>query len=126
MRDFNNDGILDFAVAGSSGLSILLGNGDGTFKTAYHYSAAPEAFSVVVGEFNSDGIADLAVLFNGGVRVFLGKGDGSFQTPPISYLAGTGSSAVTVGDFNGDGLLDLAVANATSNDVSILFNDGQW
>ena len=54
---------------------------------------------------------------------------GSVQAQPISFMApsdfGTGSSpySVAVGDFNGDRILDLAVANANSNNVSVLINN---
>jgi hypothetical protein len=126
VRDFNNDGILDIAVAGSPGVGILLGNGDGTFKTANDYSAGLGSSSLVVGDFNGDGIPDLAVLDFSGVRVLLGNGDGSFQTSPMSYVTGAYPADVAAADFNGDGFLDLAVAVLRHNQVSILFNDGHW
>jgi hypothetical protein len=130
--DFNGDGILDLAVANSPGddkVSVLLGKGDGTFQAAVPYAVGPllgGRSSLAVSDFNGDGKADMVVVFGGGVRVLLSNGDGTFQTTATSYLAGVGPVAVVVGDFNADGFPDLAVANRDSNDVSILFNDGQW
>src|SRR6516225_6414802 len=89
--DFNGDGILDLAVAneGSNNVSVLLGNGDGTFQAAVNYTAANEPFSVAVGDFNGDGIQDLAVAneSSNNVSVLLGRGDGTFQAP-VNYSAG--------------------------------------
>jgi hypothetical protein len=130
--DFNGDGIPDLAVANGSAVSVLLGNGDGTFQAQVSYAAGIGPIFVAAGDFNGDGKLDLAVATSGGVRVLLGNGDGTFQTTPISYVAGRTPQAVAVGDFNGDGAADLAVANcdssisAGSNDVSILLNDGSW
>jgi VCBS repeat protein len=53
----------------------------------------------------------------------LGNGDGSFQAAAQSFGAGSYPYSVAVGDFNGDGALDLAVANAFSNNVSLLINN---
>jgi hypothetical protein len=115
--DFNGDGILDLVTNGS----ILLGNGDGTFQTAYDLGV----FSFwAVGDFNGDGSLDLAgPASSDTVGVLLGNGDGSFQ-PLMTYDAGGFASSVAVGDFNGDVAPDLAVANF--NDVSILLNDNAW
>jgi hypothetical protein len=131
--DFNGDGIPDLVVANAgnspytdSSVSVLLSNGDGTFRAAVNYVAGAYPTSVAVGDLNGDGLLDLAVAFTGGVRVLLGNGDGTFQTTPISYVAGSIPVSLAVGDFNGDGFHDLAVANPTSNDVSILLNDTNW
>jgi hypothetical protein len=127
VQDFNNDGILDIAVAGPPGISILLGNGHGTFQASGDYPAGIGPSSVVVGDFNGDGIPDLAVLNFSGVRILLGNGDGSFQTTPISYVTGAYPTDFVMADFNGDGLLDLAVTNFREKAVvSMLFNDGHW
>ena len=66
--DFNRDGIQDLAVANtdSSNVSVLLGNGDGTFQAAVNFDVGLDnfPFSVAVGDFNGDGIQDLAVANN--------------------------------------------------------------
>ena len=69
--DFNGDGILDLAVANryQNTVSVLLGQGDGTFLPAQSYAAGIYPRSVAVGDFNGDGKPDLAVANNvGSVR----------------------------------------------------------
>ena len=113
--DFNNDGRLDIVVANptANSISVLLGNGNGTFQAAKTSAAGDNPLSIAVGDFNADGKLDLAAA-NGGtasVSVMRGNGDGTFQAPS-SIEIGSDPSSVAVGDFNGDGKLDLA---ATSN-----------
>src|SRR5215831_8915408 len=131
--DFNGDGILDLAVANQiffdGTVSVLLGNGDGSFQAAQSFSAGSNPVSVAVGDFNGDGILDLAVanaiLIDDTVSVLLGKGDGSFEAAQ-SFGAGGSPVSVAVGDFNGDGILDLAVANNIyiNGTVSVLLGKG--
>jgi hypothetical protein len=132
--DFNGDGKLDLAVANSNSdtvsvpkgtgnsVSLLLGTGNGTFKTAVNYQTGPNSTSLALDDFNGDGKQDLAVASND-VRVLLGIGNGGFQTA-IGYPAGTGPNSLAVGDFNSDGKHDLAVANTGSNSVSVLLGSG--
>ena len=125
--DFTGDGRTDLAVAGYDynpvtftlwAVSVLLGNGDGTFQPAVQYATALSAPSAIVaGDFTGDGRLDLAVAcYNydtneGGVSVLLGNGDGTFQPPVIyAYAVGQHPSAIVAGDFTGDGRSDLAVA----------------
>jgi hypothetical protein len=120
--DFNGDGTTDVAVAEARGLSVLLGNGDGSFQAAASYAAGN---SVAVGDLNGDGLLDVAVANDNGVSVLLGNGDGSFQAP-TSYAAGTSPRSLAVGDVNGDDVPDLVVVNAVSADgtVSVLLGNG--
>ena len=125
--DFNGDGKLDLAVAneGSNNVSIILGNGDGTFQAAVDYGAESNPDSVAVGDFRGDGKLDLVVANDGSnnVSILLGNGDGTFQAA-VNYGVGSAPTSVAVGDFNGDGKLDLVVANELSNNVSILLGNG--
>ncbi len=132
--DFNGDGKADLVVAngndGPSYVSVLLGNGDGTFQSPANYSVGSLLYpymspaSVAVGDFNGDGKADLATanLF-GNVSVLLGNGDGTFQTA-VHYLAGAAAEFVAVGDFNGDGKADLVTVNYADNSLSVLLGNG--
>lgn len=130
--DFNGDHILDLATANELGhgsnqaLSILIGNGDGTFKPAVNYPGGQAPRGMDIGDFNNDGNLDIAVVNNIGnnVTIYLGKGDGTFAAPTY-YPTHTHPKSVAVGDFNHDGNDDLAVANHDTNDVSILMGDGQ-
>ncbi len=126
--DFTNNSRLDMAVANANDdtVSILIGNGDGTFQSAVNYPAGNDPVAIVAGDFNGDGKLDLAVV-NGGtygtVSILLGNGDGTFQFP-ASYTVGDSPDAIAVGDFGGDGHLDLAVANSNSGNVSVLTGNG--
>ncbi|HYW43395.1 MAG TPA: FG-GAP-like repeat-containing protein [Bryobacteraceae bacterium] len=123
--DLNGDGKLDLAVtnSGLANVSVLLGNGDGSFQPAINYPVASSPHSILVADFNGDGKPDLATAnsADGSVSVLLGNGNGSFQ-PALTYPAGSAPETVATGDFNGDGKLDLSV---TSNSgVSLLFGNG--
>ena len=125
--DLNADGKLDLAVANSSGLSnsvsVLLGNGNGTFQPKVDYAAGAQPRSVAVGDLNGDGKLDLAVPNNNDntVSVLLGNGDGTFQAK-TNYAVGTEPQSAAVGDFDGNGKLDLAAANYDDATVSVLLN----
>ena len=76
--DFNGDGKLDLAVANqkSNSVSVLLGNGDGTFRVAVSYSAGTGPASVTSGDFNGDGKLDLvtANTYGNNVSILLDTG----------------------------------------------------
>jgi len=124
--DFNHDGKLDLVTANMVmyNVSVLLGNGDGTFQPMVNYSTDYGPNSIAVGDFNGDGNLDLATANGiGDVSVFLGNGDGTFQ-PAVNYPAGNYPQSIAVGDFNGDGKLDLVVTNNEGNNVSVLLGNG--
>jgi hypothetical protein len=142
--DFNRDGKADLVVAqqvssfGSHNIvnrvTVLLGNGDGTFRTGWSTDLTGSGFvSVATADLTGNGILDLVVseqgsynptagaYVGGGVMVFLGNGDGTFRAGP-TYADSAGPVAVALGDLNGDGRPDLAVADVHSfNPVSRTF-----
>jgi hypothetical protein len=139
--DFNGDGFADLAIANQgtyrnnytgSSVSILLGNGDGTFQAPQSYAIGCAPSLVAVGDVNNDGHLDVVVAnsniytyLDGKVSVLLGNGDGTFLAPQ-SYAVGSGTSSLAGGDFNRDGFPDLAVTSSWSSTLTILINTGDW
>ena len=127
--DFNGDGKTDLATANESSndVSVLLGNGDGSFAAQRRFTVYSLPRSVIAGDFNGDGKTDLATA-NGNandVSVLLGNGDGTFAAPR-RFAVDSSPWLVVAGDFNGDGKTDLATANgSSSNDVTVLLGDGE-
>jgi len=130
--DFNGDGKLDLAVVNqyTNDVSILLGNGDGTFTEAagspVGVGANPN--SIAVGDFNEDGKLDLAVenYSSQNVTILLGDGAGGFTpypTMPGTEVGINFPNGIVAADFNGDGHLDLALRNQIPN-IVILLGDG--
>jgi hypothetical protein len=143
--DVNGDGKLDLIVPNLCGnifgcdnsqnvpssVSVLLGNGDGSFQTNVEYTVGIFPVGVGIGDFNGDGKLDLAVGTQCGsspscenmgidsLSVLLGNGDGTFQPQIMPSLVGPqtllgGLVSMTTGDLNGDGLPDLIASRTIS------------
>ncbi len=126
--DFNADGIIDLAASGAfsnSSVSVLLGNGDGTFQPHVDVTVLSGPNSLTVGDFNADAVADLAVTSSdmSAVSVLLGNGDGTFQARS-DYSVGYQPAGIVAGDFNGDGTQDLVTANRSERSFSVLPGNG--
>lgn len=124
--DFNRDGRPDLITAnnGSANVSILLGNGDGTFQTPTTRAAVGGPRTIAVADFDRDGAQDLAVSTTQppSVNVFFGDGTGRFPNSlpqPLSVGSGDIPSSVSARDFNGDGAPDIVVAGETNNSVRL-------
>jgi len=124
--DFNHDGKLDMVVtnASDSSVSVLLGNGNGTFKPQTVIAVDGRPLAVVVGDFNGDGVLDIAALTTD-IFVLLGNGDGTFRVGGM-FPVGQLPTSSTVADFNHDGKLDLAVAQGQGADVLLGNGDGTF
>lgn len=121
--DFNGDGIPDVAVNNlTDDVGVLLGNGDGTFRTVETYSTAYRyGTAIAIADMNRDGKPDLVATYSdsNALLVLTGKGDGTFQPGPFFY-AGKSPSRVIAGDFDQDGLPDIAVADYGSNEIYLM------
>jgi hypothetical protein len=112
--DFDGDGKLYLAVtfsgdaASSGGVSVLLGNGDGTFRSNVDYILGGFIFpsSIVATGVNADGKLDLAVSAPNATWILRGSGDGTFAVP---LVIGTGGSFLKTEEWSGDGKADIAI-----------------
>lgn len=125
--DLNGDGIPDAVIAnaGDSTLTVMLGNGDGTFTAGTGITTGGRPVAVIMADLNNDGKLDLAVVDNGNgkVLIYLGAGDGTF-TAGASIPVGASPAAVAVGDLNLDGNMDLVVTVAGANTAAVLMGVG--
>lgn len=125
--DFNNDGFMDLAVAnwGSSNVSILLNNGNGTFGAATQFAVGTNPRAIVTADFNGDGNKDFASANDGtnNVSVRLGNGSGGFGGVTNFSVVAAPECMVTA-DFNGDGNADLATSNYGTQVAAILLGNG--
>jgi hypothetical protein len=121
--DFNGEGRLDLVALTQTGISMHLGNGDGTFRPHQDYAVNNPGISLAAGDFNGDGKLDLALTPGAGPQVFvlLGNGDGTFKTPITSAGA---LGFLAVGDFNGDGKPDLFISSQYTGVSEVLLGNG--
>ena len=131
LGDFNSDGILDVAVANlrAENIGVLLGHGNGSFdeQIIYPTGLGSRPYALVVGDCNNDTYLDIFVANYGTetIGVLIGYDNGTF-VEYVTYSTGLGSrpNAITVLDFNNDNRLDIAITNDGTNNIAILFGDG--
>ncbi|MEM7233923.1 MAG: VCBS repeat-containing protein, partial [Planctomycetota bacterium] len=126
--DFDDDGNLDFAVTNTASLSLSVvpGNGDGTFGEAVDYEIGAATF-LHTDDLDGDGDFDLVAAKEGQQRltILVNQGDGSFEVLE-DYQLQQNPNSVRSGDFDGDGVPELVTGNEQNDSVSILKNLGDW
>jgi len=127
---------LVIANSGSNTVSVLLGNGDGTFTEApgSPFAVGKQPSAVVIADFNGDGNLDFAVANKGdnSISVFQGDGTGAFTPfpkspfllPNVVASSESGPTAIVTANFRNQGFPDLAVVNENSNSISLLLASG--
>ncbi|WP_447969509.1 FG-GAP-like repeat-containing protein [Nitrospira sp. M1] len=131
--DFNHDGLLDIATVNSTSddVSILLSNGNGTFRSAVSFGVGKIPMAVATSDLNGDDTLDLVVATSGmdQIIVLFGQGTGFF-TQAGSYPSGKGTTFVVLQDVDGNGSADMVTANSgrfgyyPPFSVSVLLNKG--
>jgi len=140
--DLDNDGKLDVVIGHAIGcytapcitgqtISVMRGNGDGTFQPSREITVGTGISRIAVGDFNRDGIRDLGIAGDRSqVYVLLGLGDGTFnQQPTLTLIAennlGMDNTDIDVADLNGDSVDDLVVAlSLNGSRTAILLGNG--
>ncbi len=128
--DFNNDGKADVAVTNNTAdnVSILIGNGDGTFVTPSNTStgAGTGPIEVVAVDLNNDNNQDVVTVnrTTNNISVLMGNGGGGLAAA-VQYATGaTLVEGLASGDFDGDGDKDVVVIDLVGNNALVLLNNG--
>ncbi len=135
--DLNGDGNADIVSAGFSGtgpfqgyVTVILGNGDGSFQAATSYTSESQAsYDVDLGDLNGDGFLDIvtggrSAVPNGFATVRLGRGDGTFGAATSYTTQGGTTYGIALGDFNNDDILDMASAGIGGDRLAIRLGAG--
>lgn len=137
LADLNGDGATDVVITNSGGsqsdgsitgndVTVLFGDGHGSFGRALHLKAGPHPAAVALADLDGDGATDIATTDVGdgvsgaGVNLFFGDGRGGFSAARTIALAAAGN--LVAADLDGDGRVDLAVLSQGA--VLVLHNEG--
>ena len=127
VADVNGDGRPDLVTANDfdNTVSVLLGNGDGTFQSQRTFAVGSRPYSVAVADVNGDGKPDLVAANYGdnSVSVLLGDGDGSFQKQQ-TFATDKSPVQTVVADVNGDGRPDLVTVSNHDSATGVLLGNG--
>ncbi|MEJ2611471.1 MAG: VCBS repeat-containing protein, partial [Candidatus Thiodiazotropha sp.] len=128
--DVNGDAVLDVvtgngAAIGDSKVSVLLGNGDGSFQVEQRFAVDGFPFLVALDYVNGDAVLDVVTANSNSVSVLLGNGDGTFQAQERFSVGDDTMQLIALGDINGDAVLDVLMANALyDGDMSVFLGNG--
>ncbi len=126
--DFNHDGFVDICVANinTASISILLGNGDGTFGPPQEVSVGSDPRGIAVLDVDGDGDVDIVNtnFSSNNMSLLINDGSGVFGSATFFEGGGTGEWALAAVDMNEDGLLDLVIGARTSQRILVNTNDG--
>jgi Ca2+-binding RTX toxin-like protein len=128
LADLNDDNQLDVIKTNPDldSISVLLGNGNGSFGSENTYPMGDFPRGIVLGDLNHDSVLDVVTSNrdSNNVSVRLGNGDGSFAAKTDYAVQRGPEHQIVLADVNGDAELDLIVPNLGSNTVSVLLGNG--
>ncbi len=130
VSDVSGDGILDVVAKSNFGtfMTVLVGNGDGTFRAPVTYaagSAGAGQVDIKTGDLDGDGDLDIVInnFGDNNLAIYFNNGNGTFQSQR-TIATENAPNQIYIADLNGDGKLDLVNPNAGSNSVSLHFGNG--
>jgi hypothetical protein len=126
--DLNHDGKADLVVASNAnldGIYVLIGNGDGTFKSPVFYAQGSNsgALAIAIGQLIKGDNGDVVMGTGNGAYVYINNGDGTFKTPVLygpSWI-----DSIVIADINGDNKDDLVVSSYSSSAVWVMLGNGK-
>ena len=126
--DINGDGETDLVTCNTGGasVSVLLGNGDGTFQPRTDWTVGNDPHGMGVLDVDGDGYPDIVTANNGSnnVAVILNNGSGGFGAPTFFDSGGVNEYGLCVADMNNDGLMDVVIGARASSEIIVCLNDG--
>ncbi len=128
--DVSGDGAPDIITAdytdgGTPSISVLLNEGNGTFRTPvpyYFHDTSGEATDLTVGDFNNDGRLDAGTVVHDRICLIFNNGNGTFSSPVYYSVTGSATNILAV-DVDGDKDLDLAVKQGSSHVEMIILEN---
>ncbi len=129
VAELNGDHRADVLITNYNGntgsITLLSGQGDGSFKTETNINVSLYPGSqLVASDVNADGKMDFVATNGTQMLTLLGTGTGTFQAPLASAFTGSISSYV-IGRFNADANRDLAFSDGSNNTIDLLFGNGK-
>ena len=144
IADVDKDGKPDVVVGqacaavdcgGAALAGIVLGNGNGTFRSPFVYDLGVSSFSssIAVADLNRDGKSDLVLTdwrcantgFESCVSILIAEGNGRFRQAVVYDAGGSNAAEIIIADVNGDGKPDLLVSNQGGlESVGVLLGNG--
>ncbi|HYC57148.1 MAG TPA: FG-GAP-like repeat-containing protein [Candidatus Binatia bacterium] len=126
--DFDNDGDMDIATSATSSneVTVLLGNGDGTFPPGQFINVGPANHGIAALDVDGDADLDLVVANENGndLSLMLNNGAGVFGNP-VDFDGGVdGEYGLTASDMNEDGITDLIVGGNGSQEINVMLGNG--